>query len=146
MVENKLETALGADILYDWDYSKMIQVELTNSDDFLKIKETLTRMGVGNKSSSILTQTCHILHQGGKYFICHFKELFRLDGRTSDISLNDIARRNAIIYLLKEWKLLKVINEQMITSKCHLSQICIIPHQEKHLWKLISKHRLGGKK
>lgn len=142
----ELSNAIGVDILYEWDHSKMVQVKLNHPDDFLKIKETLTRIGVGNRESSVLTQTCHILHQGGSYFICHFKELFRLEGRESNITINDMGRRNTIIDLLEEWKLLEVISPDQITRRVNLSQICIVQHCDKDKWKFVSKHRLGSKK
>ena len=144
--ERELSNSLGGDILYEWNHSKMVQIKLKDPEDFLKIKETLTRIGIGNKSSSILTQSCHILHQGGNYYICHFKELFRLEGKDSGITLNDMARRNTIINLLKDWGLLTVVNENSINRTVPLSNICIVPYGDKHMWRLVSKHRLGGKK
>lgn len=134
------------DLLYDWDHSKMVRIEIYHPDDFLKIKETLTRVGIGNRSSSILTQSCHILHRGGEYYIVHFKELFRLEGRPSDITLTDIARRNTIIGLLEQWNLLKVVDANRIQSKLPVSQVCVVPYSEKSKWLLQSKHRLGRKK
>ena len=143
MVE-ELKT-LNDELLYDWDHSKMIRIELSDPNDFLKIKETLTRIGVGNRHSSILTQSCHILHRGGEYYIVHFKELFRLENRPSDITLTDIARRNTIIGLLEQWNLLKVVDPSKIQSKLPVSQVCVVPFSEKSKWKLQAKHRLGKK-
>lgn len=137
---------LGDDVLYEWDPTKMVQVTLSDPDDFLKIKETLTRIGVGNRTASIVTQSCHILHRRGDYYIVHFKELFRLEGRHSDISLTDIARRNTIISLLEQWSLLSVVDSNRVQSKLPVSQVCVVPFSEKSKWKLQAKHRLGKKK
>ena len=137
---------ISDNILYEWDHSKLVEVKLGHPDDFLKIKETLTRMGVGNPQSTVLTQTCHILHRGGDYFICHFKELFRLEGRRADITLHDVGRRNAIVKLLVEWGLCTIVDPTKVGNSVPLNSICVIPHCEKHLWRLSSKHRLGRKK
>jgi hypothetical protein len=146
MVDAQLKEALGSNIEYEWNHSKIIEIKLNSPSDFLKIKETLSRVGVGNTKSKTLTQTCHILHRGGQYYIVHFKELFRLEGRDSVINLNDVARRNTIIKMLISWGLCDVFEKNMIANTVPISQIYVVPHAEKHLWTLVSKHRLGSKK
>jgi len=125
----------------------VIEVVLNEKDDFLKIKETLTRIGVESKKEKILFQSCHILHKQGKYYICHFKELFKLDGRPTDISENDIARRNTIANLLAEWELLKMVDSSKSTQPiCPINQIKILSHKEKANWQLVAKYNIGKKK
>jgi hypothetical protein len=125
----------------------LIEVTLAEKDDFLKVKETLTRIGVASKKEKILYQSCHILHKQGKYYIVHFKELFALDGKTSDITENDLARRNAITNLLKDWGLVGVVNPKQLEEPepIFLSQIKIISHKEKSEWQLIPKYQIGKK-
>lgn len=128
--------------------NQLVEVELKHKDDFLKIKETLTRMGVSSKGEKILYQSCHILHKRGKYYICHFKELFLLDGKTANISEQDVSRRNGIIHALEAWGLLVVVNpNQIATPKMPTRQIKIITHAEKPNWTLVAKYNIGkGKK
>lgn len=145
MADVRLSEALGSNIVYEWDHSKIVEVKLNDPSDFLKIKETLTRIGVGNTNTKTLTQTCHILHRGGQYYIVHFKELFKLEGCNSDISLNDVARRNTIIKMLENWGLCKAIQTELVTNTVPVSQIYVVPHAEKMLWTLKTKHRLGSK-
>lgn len=121
-----------------------VEVFLKNPDDFLKIKETLTRIGVASKKDKILYQSCHILHKRGRYAILHFKELFQLDGKDTDISEEDISRRNSIALLLDEWGLLEVKDDEEI--EVDLKQIKIVPYKEKNEWKLESKYSIGRKK
>lgn len=121
-----------------------VEVFLKTPDDFLKIKETLTRIGVASKKDKTLYQSCHILHKRGRYAILHFKELFRLDGKETDISEEDISRRNSIALLLDEWGLLEVKDNEDI--EVDLKQIKIVPYKEKNEWKLESKYSIGRKK
>ena len=125
---------------------KLIEVTLDKQDDFLKVRETLTRIGVAAKNDNILYQSCHILHKQGKYYIVHFKELFELDGKPSNISDNDLARRNTIANLLEEWELIKIVQpEQTEDPIVSLSQIKIIPFKEKTQWNLVTKYNIGKK-
>ena len=129
-----------------WDASKLVEIKLKSPDDFLKCRETLTRIGVASRSEKKLYQSCHILHKQGRYFIVHFKELFLLDGKHSDFSDNDIQRRNRITKLLSDWGLVDVVNEQMIEDASSVSQIKILPHKEKNEWTLVPKYSIGSKK
>lgn len=125
----------------------LIEVTLKQPDDFLKIKETLTRIGVASKKDKILFQSCHILHKQSKYYIVHFKELFLLDGKPSNFTDNDIARRNAIINLLDEWDLLEIVNPTSIQNNMvPVNQLKIIPFKEKQNWELVPKYNIGVKK
>lgn len=124
----------------------MIEVTLKQPDDFLKVRETLTRIGVASRNENKLYQSCHILHKQGKYYIVHFKELFLLDGKNSDFSENDMQRRNRITKLLSDWGLVDVVIEEMITEVSSVSQIKILPHKEKDDWELIPKYSIGSKK
>ena len=130
----------------DWDASKMVEVRLKSPDDFLKCRETLTRIGVASRSEKKLYQSCHILHKQGHYYIVHFKELFLLDGKHSDFSENDVQRRNRITKLLSDWGLVEVVNEDMIEEASSVSQIKILPHREKNDWTLVPKYSIGSKK
>lgn len=126
-----------------------VEILLPDADSFLKVKETLTRIGVAAKKDNILYQSCHILHKQGHYAIVHFKELFALDGKPTDISDNDLARRNTISLLLEEWGLLKIVQEQIEDVKVNtapLSQIKIISFKEKQDWQLVTKYTIGKKK
>ena len=128
------------------DLSKFVEVTLSEQDDFLKVRETLTRIGVSSRKEKVLYQSCHILHKQGKYYIVHFKELFALDGKPSNISENDIQRRNAIAVLLEEWGLVKIINPEILTDNiAPLHQIKIISFKEKDEWDLIAKYNIGKK-
>jgi hypothetical protein len=124
-----------------------VPIELKNDDDFLKVKETLSRIGVASRKEKILWQSCHILHKQGFYHILHFKELFLLDGRNSDLSENDIARRNTITMLLEQWELLEIKDKDLVESNVvDLSQIKILTHREKGEWTLEQKYSIGSKK
>jgi len=128
------------------DLSKFVEIVLNEQDDFLKVRETLTRIGVSSRKEKVLYQSCHILHKQGKYYIVHFKELFALDGKPSNISENDIQRRNAIAVLLEEWGLVKIINSTILTDNiAPLHQIKIISFKEKEEWSLIAKYNIGKK-
>ena len=124
----------------------MVEVALANPDDFLKCRETLTRIGVASRGENKLYQSCHILHKQGRYFIVHFKELFLLDGKTSDFSENDVQRRNRITKLLSDWGLVTVITEELIQDLAPINQIKILPYKEKAEWELIPKYSIGSKK
>jgi len=128
--------------------SDMMEVSLNNPDDFLKVKETLTRMGVASHKEKKLWQSCHILHKQGRYFIVHFKELFKLDGRPANILDNDIERRNTITQLLSDWGLVAAFNKELLEEQgiAPLRQIKIIPHKEKQFWTLLPKYNIGIKK
>lgn len=125
----------------------MAEVFLAHPDDFLKVRETLTRIGVSSKNEKKLFQSCHILHKQGRYFIVHFKELFLLDGKKSDLSLNDVQRRNRIAKLLADWNLLTLAEEHKVAEDmAPMSQIKIIPHREKKEWQLIAKYSIGNRR
>lgn len=128
-------------------FNNMIEVTLDDPDDFLKIRETLTRIGVASRKDKRLFQSCHILHKQNRYFIVHFKELFALDGKPTNISENDIARRNTIANLLREWNLYKLIDpEKTKTPTAPISQIKILSHKEKSEWALEQKYNIGKKR
>jgi hypothetical protein len=125
---------------------KPLEVTLTEPDDFLKVRETLTRIGVASRKDKTLFQSCHILHKQGHYFIVHFKELFALDGKTADLSDNDLQRRNTIAKLLVDWGLVKINDPEIFKDYAPLSQIKVISHREKDEWKLETKYNIGKKK
>jgi len=125
----------------------LVQVELPNDESFLKVKETLTRIGIASRKDRKLYQSCHILHKQGKYYIVHFKELFMLDGKINNFDDDDKARRNTIVNLLEEWGLVKTIDSSMVQDPiAPLSQIKILPHSEKNSWELVAKYSIGKKK
>ena len=129
------------------DMDTMIECILDEPDDFLKVRETLTRIGVASRKDKILYQSCHILHKQGRYFIVHFKELFALDGKPTNFSENDQARRNTIANLLAEWGLIKLINPEEISELVvPLNQLKILAFKEKDLWELTAKYNIGSKK
>lgn len=123
----------------------MLEITLNQPDDFLKVRETLTRMGVASRKENRLFQSCHILHKQGRYFIVHFKELFLLDGKKSNLEENDLARRNTIVTLLSDWGLVQVVDRSKMSNCAPLRQIKIIPHKEKHNWILCTKYSIGNK-
>ena len=128
-----------------YDIDNMLEISFEENDDFLKIRETLTRIGVASRKDRTLYQSCHILHKRGKYYITHFKELFKLDGKPSNIDESDIGRRNTIVGLLEQWNLVTVVDKQQISEpKAPLSQIKIIPFKEKSEWKLTTKYSIGS--
>jgi hypothetical protein len=128
-----------------WKPDQMLEVGLKEPDDFLKVRETLSRIGVASRKNKTLFQSCHILHKQGKYYIVHFKELFALDGKDTNISENDIARRNTIANLLTDWGLVKVVSESSVEA-APLSQIKVISFKEKNEWSLETKYNIGKKK
>ncbi len=130
----------------DWDARNMLEIRLKAPDDFLKVRETLTRIGVASRNEKKLYQSCHILHKQGRYFIVHFKELFLLDGKHSDFSENDMQRRNRITKLLSDWGLVEVVTEELIEDASSVSQIKILPHKEKAEGQLIPKYSIVSKK
>jgi hypothetical protein len=124
-----------------------IEVRINDDDDFLKIRETLTRIGVASRKEKTIYQSCHILHKQGLYYIVHFKELFALDGKPSNFDMNDQARRNTITNLLAEWGLVELVNPQRSSEPvAPLSQIKVLPHKEKNEWNLVAKYNIGKKK
>jgi len=131
------------DEIVNWNPNMMLEVTLAQPDDFLKIRETLTRMGVASKKDSKLYQSCHILHKQGRYFITHFKELFLLDGKPSNLTENDVGRRNTIVTLMSDWGLLETVDA--IGDTAPLNQIKIISHKEKSEWELCPKYNIGTK-
>ena len=128
----------------NWTQEDMLEVGLKEPDDFLKVRETLSRIGVASRKERKIYQSCHILHKQGRYFIVHFKELFALDGKTANIFINDIERRNTIAQLLSDWGLIELVGE--VTTKAPLSQIKVLPFKEKHEWVLEPKYNIGKKK
>ena len=130
----------------DWNATQMVECRLKQPDDFLKVRETLTRIGVASRTENKLYQSCHILHKQGHYYIVHFKELFLLDGKHSDFSENDAQRRNRITKLLSDWGLVESVTELNEEDMCSMSQIKILPHKEKGDWELIPKYSIGSKK
>ena len=131
---------------YDWSPSKMVEVTLAEPDDFLKVRETLTRIGVASRKERKLYQSCHILHKQGKYFIVHFKELFALDGKKANLSINDSQRRNRIVQLLADWGLVNVLSADLIEDIAPLNQIKVISYREKGEWVLETKYNIGKRK
>ena len=129
-----------------WTTDSMIEVALREPDDFLKVRETLTRIGVASRKEKKLYQSCHILHKQGKYYIVHFKELFALDGKKANLSLNDVQRRNRIVQLLGDWGLVSINSKESIADVAPLSQIKVLAYREKSDWTLESKYNIGKKK
>lgn len=134
MAENKL-----------WSIQDMVEVTLNEPDDFLKVRETLTRIGVASRKENKLFQSCHILHKQGRYFIVHFKELFLLDGKKSNLEENDILRRNSVATLLGDWGLIQILDKSKVSECAPLRQIKIISHKEKNDWELVPKYNIGSK-
>jgi len=128
----------------NWTQEQMLEVTLKEPDDFLKVRETLSRIGVASRKERTLYQSCHILHKQGRYFIVHFKELFLLDGKPSNLIENDIERRNTITTLLSDWGLVQIVNSEQATAKAPLRQIKVIPHKDKSLWELCTKYNIGN--
>lgn len=125
----------------------LLEVKIGEEEDFLKIKETLTRIGVASRKDKKLYQSCHILHKQGKYYIVHFKELFALDGKPTDFSTEDKGRRNTIAGLLEEWGLIEIVDPDRFSDpKTPMNQVKILPHKEKEEWELIAKYNIGRKK
>ena len=129
-----------------WTTESMIEVGLREPDDFLKVRETLTRIGVASRKEKKLYQSCHILHKQGKYYIVHFKELFLLDGKKGNLSLNDVQRRNRIVQLLGDWGLVSISSKESIADVAPLSQIKVLAYRDKGDWTLESKYNIGKKR
>ena len=129
----------------NWSQADMLEVTIKQPDDFLKVRETLTRIGVASRKDKTLFQSCHILHKQGKYYITHFKELFALDGKNSTLTVNDIQRRNTIALLLQDWNLIEVVQPTLVENKAPLSQIKVLPFKEKNEWNLVAKYNIGKK-
>ena len=130
----------------DWSPDQMVEVSLGEPDDFLKVRETLTRIGVASRKEKKLYQSCHILHKQGRYFIVHFKELFALDGKRANLTVNDVQRRNRIAQLLADWGLIKILKEEQIQDIAPLNQIKVLSYKDKGDWILETKYNIGRKK
>ena len=130
----------------NWDPSQMVEVVLSEPDDFLKVRETLTRIGVASRKEKKLYQSCHILHKQGKYYIVHFKELFALDGKRANLTVNDVQRRNRIVQLLADWGLIEIVDSTTISDIAPLNQIKVLSFKDKGLWVLETKYNIGRKK
>ena len=137
---------MTTEIEIQWQQSDMVEVALGQPDDFLKVRETLTRIGVASRKERKIYQSCHILHKQGKYYIVHFKELFALDGKNTNLSVNDVQRRNRIIQLLSDWGLISVVKADAIADVAPLNQIKVLAFKEKDEWTLESKYNIGRKK
>ena len=131
--------------IIEWTPSSMLEVTLNEPDDFLKVRETLTRIGVESRKENKLYQSCHIQHKQGRYFIVHFKELFLLDGKKSNLEENDVARRNTIAQLMSDWGLITIENTKQLDPLAPMRQIKIIPFREKNDWELCPKYNIGNK-
>ena len=129
----------------NWSQDQMVEVKLNEPDDFLKVRETLTRIGVASRKEKKLYQSCHILHKQGKYYIVHFKELFALDGKYANLTVNDVQRRNRIARLLADWGLIQVVSEDAIQDIAPLNQIKVLPYKDKNDWILEQKYNIGKK-
>jgi hypothetical protein len=132
--------------IIQWAPDMMVEVILNEPDDFLKVRETLTRIGVASRKEKKLYQSCHILHKQGRYFITHFKELFALDGKHANLTVNDIQRRNRIVQLIADWGLVEVVDVSKVQDIAPLNQIKVLPHKEKADWILETKYNIGSKK
>ena len=128
----------------DWSPASMLEITLNEPDDFLKVRETLTRIGVASRKENKLFQSCHILHKQGRYFIVHFKELFLLDGKPSNLVENDLQRRNTITTLLADWGLVSILNPDSAKDIAPLRQIKVIPFKDKSIWELCPKYNIGN--
>ena len=139
-----MAAALNDVVIQDWDPAEMLEITLNEPNDFLKVRETLTRIGVASRKDNKLFQSCHILHKQGRYFIVHFKELFLLDGKPSNLMESDIHRRNTIVTLLSDWGLVNVVDSNQLDGIEPLRQIKVISHKDKHLWDLCPKYNIGN--
>lgn len=137
---------MSVDTEVQWKPADMVEVFLNEPDDFLKVRETLTRIGVASRKEKKIYQSCHILHKQGRYYIVHFKELFALDGKNTNFSLNDMQRRNRIVQLLSDWGLISVVDFEKISDLAPLNQIKVLAYKEKEEWTLESKYNIGRKK
>ena len=130
----------------NWTSDQMVEISLGEPDDFLKVRETLTRIGVASRKEKKIYQSCHILHKQGKYYIVHFKELFALDGKHANLTVNDVQRRNRIVQLLVDWGLVEIINADRIQDIAPLNQIKVLSYKDKNDWILETKYNIGSKK
>ena len=130
----------------NWDPDHMVEVTLNEPDDFLKVRETLTRIGVASRKEKKIYQSCHILHKQGRYFLVHFKELFALDGKHANLTSNDVQRRNRIAQLLVDWGLVGIVNSDTIQDVAPLNQIKVLAYKDKGDWILETKYNIGSKK
>lgn len=137
---------MSEDLEYTWSQDQMVEITLKEPDDFLKVRETLTRIGVASRKEKKVYQSCHILHKQGRYFIVHFKELFALDGKRANLFRNDVQRRNRIAQLLSDWGLVTVVDAEKIADSAPLSQIKVLSYKDKGEWTLESKYNIGKKK
>ncbi len=139
---------MNGELEIQWKQSDMVEVTLNEPDDFLKVRETLTRIGVASRKEKKIYQSCHILHKQGKYYIVHFKELFALDGKNTNLSINDLQRRNRIVQLLLDWGLVSIVEQskEKIADLAPLNQIKVLSFKEKNEWRLESKYNIGRKK
>ena len=137
---------MASEVEVQWKQSDMVEVTLGEPDDFLKVRETLTRIGVASRKEKKIYQSCHILHKQGKYYIVHFKELFALDGKNTNLSTNDVQRRNRIIQLLADWGLITIVTPTQISDLAPLNQIKVLSYKDKGDWILETKYNIGSKK
>jgi endonuclease III len=137
---------MNTDSEVSWSPDQMVEVTLNEPDDFLKVRETLTRIGVASRKEKKIYQSCHILHKQGRYYIVHFKELFALDGKRANLFLNDVQRKNRIAQLLQDWGLVKIVKPEQVEDSAPLSQIKVLSFKDKHEWTLESKYNIGKKK
>ena len=137
---------MNVDSEVSWSPDQMVEVTLNEPDDFLKVRETLTRIGVASRKEKKLYQSCHILHKQGRYYIVHFKELFALDGKRANLFLNDVQRKNRIAQLLQDWGLVKIVSADQVADAAPLSQIKVLSFKDKPEWTLESKYNIGKKK
>ena len=138
-------TTTASEPIVEWSQESMVEVMLNEPDDFLKVRETLTRIGVASRKEKKLYQSCHILHKQGRYFIVHFKELFALDGKHANLTLNDVQRRNRIVRLLADWGLISVVNIDFVSDIAPLNQIKVLAYKDKNDWVLEQKYNIGKK-
>ena len=136
---------MTTEIEVQWQPSDMVEVSLSEPDDFLKVRETLTRIGVASRKERKLYQSCHILHKQGRYYIVHFKELFALDGKHANLSINDVQRRNRIVRLLSDWGLISIVDEETVADIAPLNQIKVLAYKDKGDWILEQKYNIGKK-
>jgi hypothetical protein len=141
-----VEEKMNVDSEVSWSPDQMVEVTLNEPDDFLKVRETLTRIGVASRKEKKLYQSCHILHKQGRYYIVHFKELFALDGKRANLFLNDVQRKNRIAQLLQDWGLVQIVNAEQVADAAPLSQIKVLSFKDKPEWTLESKYNIGKKK
>lgn len=143
--ENELRPMQKTEEIVDWNPKMMLEINLETPDDFLKVKETLTRIGVASRREKTLIQSCHVLHKQGRYFIVHFKELFLLDGKPSNLTKQDVQRRNTIATLISDWGLAEIVSPSDFTDRCPVRLIKVLPFKEKANWNLTSKYSIGNR-